>query len=124
MVKSADTDAPPRAGFRHEGRPKDVLEALLAGNRKPEDGPLDGLDLRDLPLWSLLAQETPAELATRLLVKDRTAKHVVASLLNKIGAGTRIEAPKCAVPGPAWARVGPRDPRGDVTGNTKMILVR
>lgn len=66
----------------------------------------------------------PAELATRLLVKERTAKHVVASLLNKIGAGTRIEAPKCAAPGPARARVGPRDPRGDVTGNTKMILVR
>jgi DNA-binding NarL/FixJ family response regulator len=33
-----------------------------------------------------------AEIAIRLLVSERTAKRMVASLLNKIGASNRIEA--------------------------------
>jgi two-component system nitrate/nitrite response regulator NarL len=97
MAKSADPDAlvapllALAAGMKVVT--KDLLEALLAGSRKPEDGILDGLDSRDLDLWGLLARglET-AELAARLLVSERTAKRMLASLLNKIGAGNRIEA--------------------------------
>ena len=97
MAKSADPDAlvapllALAAGMKIIT--KDLLEALLAGSHKPEDGLLDGLDSRDLVLWSLLAHglET-TELAARLLVSERTAKRMLASLLNKIGAGNRIEA--------------------------------
>ncbi|MFD9667550.1 response regulator [Rhodococcus sp. NPDC059968] len=71
----------------------EILDALLTSSRKPEDGLLVRLASREIQLWSLLAQglET-AELAKRLLVSERTAKRMVASLLNKIGAANRIEA--------------------------------
>lgn len=71
----------------------ELLSALLASSRQPQDGLKDRLSSQELMLWSLLArgQET-VDLAHRLLVSERTAKRMVSSLLNKIGAGNRIEA--------------------------------
>lgn len=97
MAKTADPDAlvAPLVALASGMKvvTHDLLESILASSRKPEDGLLDGLDSRDLALWNLLArgQET-AELASRMLVSERTAKRMVASLLNRIGAVNRIEA--------------------------------
>lgn len=70
-----------------------LLAALLAASRQPQDGLRDRLSSQEMLLWSLIAhgQET-ADIAARLLVSDRTAKRLVSSLLNKVGASNRIEA--------------------------------
>lgn len=70
-----------------------LLSALLASSRQPEDGLKDRLSSQEMTLWSLIAhgQET-LDLAQRMLVSERTAKRMVSSLLNKIGAANRIEA--------------------------------
>ncbi len=70
-----------------------LLAALLASSRQPQDGLRDRLSSQEMTLWSLVAhgQET-ADIAQRLLVSERTAKRLVSSLLNKVGAANRIEA--------------------------------
>jgi DNA-binding NarL/FixJ family response regulator len=70
-----------------------VLDDLLHTTRKPSAALLDQLDAQDLELWVLLARglET-ADIAKRMLVSERTAKRMMASLLHKIGAGNRIAA--------------------------------
>lgn len=71
----------------------EMLDKLLEGSRKPDDGLFNRLDSQHIALWSLVALglET-TEIANRLHVSDRTAKRMVASLIQKIGARNRIEA--------------------------------
>lgn len=69
-----------------------VLEALLSrSRRRPEL--LDRLSAQDLKLWALLAtgMET-TEIAERMLVSERTAKRMVAALLNRLDVTSRIAA--------------------------------
>ncbi len=70
-----------------------VLDTLLGNTRRPPPELLDRLTAQDLQLWILLASgmET-ADIAGRMLVSERTAKRMVASLLNKIGVTNRIAA--------------------------------
>lgn len=71
----------------------DVLDALLATADRTGDGLADRLGSRELQLWALLARglET-SEIAKPMLVSERTAKRMIASLLHKLGAANRIEA--------------------------------
>ncbi|MDN5747602.1 MAG: response regulator transcription factor [Pseudonocardia sp.] len=71
----------------------DLLDALLASGDRTADGLLDRLDTRELQLWTLLARglET-SEIAKPMLVSERTAKRMIASLLHRLGAANRIEA--------------------------------
>ncbi|GAY10228.1 two component transcriptional regulator, LuxR family [Pseudonocardia sp. N23] len=71
----------------------ELLDALLVAADRTADGLLDRLGDRDVELWTMLARglET-AEIARPLLVSERTAKRMIASLLHKLGAANRIEA--------------------------------
>jgi len=73
--------------------PADLLDALLAAGDRTGDGVVERLDDRELQLWVLLARglET-SEIAKPMLVSERTAKRMIASLLHKLGAANRIEA--------------------------------
>jgi two-component system, NarL family, nitrate/nitrite response regulator NarL len=79
------------AGVRVLGA--DLLDALLAASNRSGDGVVDRLGSRELQLWTLLARglET-SEIARPMLVSERTAKRMIASLLHKLGAANRIEA--------------------------------
>lgn len=70
-----------------------LLEALLRRSGGPPADVLGRLSDQDVTLWTLLAtgMET-AEIADRMLVSERTAKRMVAALLNKLGVGNRIAA--------------------------------
>lgn len=70
-----------------------VLDALLSGVRKPGAETLKSLTPPELKLWGLLStgMET-ADIATRMVVSERTAKRLVASLLHKLGVANRIAA--------------------------------
>lgn len=97
LTKSADPEvlvAPlltVAAGFRVlEG---ELLDVLLTTTRKPPEALLDTLDSQDLRMWALLARGLETQdIANRMLVSERTAKRMVASLLNRIGAANRVEA--------------------------------
>jgi DNA-binding NarL/FixJ family response regulator len=54
---------------------------------------VERLDEREEQLWALLARglET-SEIARTVLVSERTAKRMIASLLHRLGAANRIEA--------------------------------
>lgn len=71
----------------------DLLDALLDAGDRTGDGLVERLDGRELQLWALLARglET-SEIAKPMLVSERTAKRMIASLLHKLGAINRIEA--------------------------------
>ncbi|MCW0212360.1 MAG: response regulator transcription factor [Pseudonocardia sp.] len=71
----------------------ELLDALLTAADRTADGLVDRLGPRELELWTLLARglET-AEIARPMLVSERTAKRMIASLLHKLGVGNRIEA--------------------------------
>lgn len=71
----------------------ELLDALLVAADRTADGLLDRLGERDVELWTMLARglET-SEIAKPLLVSERTAKRMIASLLHKLGASNRIEA--------------------------------
>lgn len=70
-----------------------VLDALLRRTGRPPAELLDRLSDQDLTLWTLLAagMET-ADIADRMVVSERTAKRMVAALLNKLGVTNRIAA--------------------------------
>lgn len=70
-----------------------LLDSLLRLSRKPDPELMNKLGSQDIRLWTLLSSgvETP-EIAQRMLVSERTAKRMVASLLHKIGATNRVEA--------------------------------
>lgn len=70
-----------------------VLDALLGSTHRPPAELLDRLSSQDLQLWTLLAtgMET-ADIAGRMLVSERTAKRMVATLLAKLGVTNRIAA--------------------------------
>jgi two-component system, NarL family, nitrate/nitrite response regulator NarL len=54
---------------------------------------LTGSKTRDKQLWRLIALGMPTEdIAGRLLVSERTAKRMVATLLRRIGADNRVHA--------------------------------
>ncbi|MDT7723857.1 MAG: two-component system, NarL family, nitrate/nitrite response regulator NarL [Actinomycetota bacterium] len=97
LTKSADPEvlvAPllsVAAGFRVlEG---ELLDLLLTTARKPPPALLEGLGAQDLRLWTFLARGLETnDIANRMLVSERTAKRMVASLLNRIGAANRVEA--------------------------------
>jgi DNA-binding NarL/FixJ family response regulator len=71
----------------------DLLDSLLVASGRADDGLIDRLGSRELQLWRLLARglET-SEIARPMLVSERTAKRMIASLLHKLGAANRIEA--------------------------------
>lgn len=71
----------------------DLLDALLDAGDRTGDGLVERLGSRELQLWALLARglET-SEIAKPMLVSERTAKRMIASLLHKLGATNRIEA--------------------------------
>jgi DNA-binding NarL/FixJ family response regulator len=73
--------------------PADLLDALLAAGDRAGEGVVERLEERELQLWALLARglET-SEIAKVMLVSERTAKRMIASLLHKVGAANRIEA--------------------------------
>jgi DNA-binding NarL/FixJ family response regulator len=73
--------------------PADLLDALLSAGDRAGDGIVERLDDRERQLWALLARglET-SEIAKAMLVSERTAKRMIASLLHKLGAANRIEA--------------------------------
>lgn len=70
-----------------------LLDALLSGTRKPSGRVLSSLTPAEIKLWVLVStgMET-ADIAARMVVSERTAKRMVASLLNKLGVGNRIAA--------------------------------
>ncbi|BBY81648.1 response regulator transcription factor [Mycolicibacterium pulveris] len=70
-----------------------LLDALLSNTRRPAADVLAALTPADLKLWSLLStgMET-ADIAARMVVSERTAKRMIASLLKKLGVGNRIAA--------------------------------
>mgnify|MGYP003585859485 FL=1 len=70
-----------------------LLDALLSRTGRPPAELLDRLTDQDLTLWTLLAtgMET-ADIAGRMLVSERTAKRMVAALLNRLGVTNRIAA--------------------------------
>ncbi|MGQ0464704.1 MAG: response regulator [Sporichthyaceae bacterium] len=70
-----------------------VLDSLLGAARKPDADLLERLGPVDLTLWVLVAAglET-ADIARRMVVSERTAKRMVASLLHKLGVSNRIAA--------------------------------
>ena len=71
----------------------ELLDALLVAADRTADGLLDRLGERDVELWTMLARglET-SEMAKPLLVSERTAKRMIASLLHKLGFSRRTEA--------------------------------
>ena len=73
--------------------PADLLDALLAAADRAGQGIVERLEARELQLWALLARglET-SEIAKVMLVSERTAKRMIASLLHRLGAANRIEA--------------------------------
>ena len=73
--------------------PADLLDALLAAADRAGQGIVERLEERELQLWALLARgmET-SEIAKVMLVSERTAKRMIASLLHRLGAANRIEA--------------------------------
>jgi DNA-binding NarL/FixJ family response regulator len=73
--------------------PPDLLDALLAAADRAGHGIVERLEERELQLWALLARglET-SEIAKVMLVSERTAKRMIASLLHRLGAANRIEA--------------------------------
>lgn len=70
-----------------------VLDALLGSSRGPSAQVVKALTPPDVKLWGLLStgMET-ADIATRMVVSERTAKRMVASLLHKLGVNNRIAA--------------------------------
>lgn len=70
-----------------------LLEALLSNIHRPPSALLDRLSAQDIKLWGLLAtgMET-ADIADRMSVSERTAKRMVAALLNKLGVSNRVAA--------------------------------
>jgi DNA-binding NarL/FixJ family response regulator len=73
--------------------PPDLLDALLDASDRAGHGIVERLEERELQLWALLARglET-SEIAKVMLVSERTAKRMIASLLHRLGAANRIEA--------------------------------
>lgn len=71
----------------------ELLDALLVAADRTADGLLDRLSDKEIELWRLLAQglET-TDIARPLLVSERTAKRMIASLLHRLGVSNRIEA--------------------------------
>lgn len=97
LPKSADPDvlAAPLLAIMGGFRVLDprLSDALLSASRNPPEGLLDQLSAQEINLWRLLSRglETTG-IARRMLVSERTAKRLVASLLQKIGATNRIKA--------------------------------
>ncbi|MPY78527.1 MAG: response regulator [Actinophytocola sp.] len=70
-----------------------LLTAILGAPRTVPPELLSRLDPQEVRLWQLLSRGIDnAEIARRMLVSERTAKRMVASVLHKIGTSNRIEA--------------------------------
>jgi DNA-binding NarL/FixJ family response regulator len=62
-------------------------------SRSYDDIPFEALTERELEVLALLAQGMPnKEIATRLIISERTAKFHVSSIMGKLGASNRTEA--------------------------------
>ncbi|MFJ2834358.1 response regulator [Nocardia sp. NPDC087230] len=70
-----------------------LFTSLLDAVRHPPEEVFGRLAADEIRLWVLLSRglET-VEIAERMLVSERTAKRLIASLLNKLGAPNRIVA--------------------------------
>lgn len=83
-----------------------VTEHLVASARRPTTEALADLTPEDLELWRHVARGASTdEIARRMLVSERTAKRLVATLLRRVGAGNRVEA--AALAGRAGLLDGP-----------------
>jgi DNA-binding NarL/FixJ family response regulator len=73
--------------------PRSMMDALVRLGARPGHEALDKLSADELELWRLLAKgcET-SQIADQLFASERTVKRMVASLLRKIGAASRLEA--------------------------------
>lgn len=71
--------------------PPQALASLL--RRRPEDAAIAQLRRADIELWRLVSEghETTV-IARRLCVSERTAKRMVARLLQRLGAANRVQA--------------------------------
>jgi DNA-binding NarL/FixJ family response regulator len=73
--------------------PPELLAGLLTRADRPGGALLTELDDDERLLWHCVARgESTDEIARRLLVSERTAKRLVASLLRRIGADNRTQA--------------------------------
>ena len=83
---------------RVAGRLRELGLRVPAGPRGATRANPAGLTARQLEVLRLLAQGlSNAEIAERLVLSQRTAKHHVAAVLAKLGASTRLEAARRAV---------------------------
>lgn len=71
--------------------PPAVLASLL--RRRPADAVLSQLRRADLELWRMVAEgHETVVIARRLCVSERTAKRMVARLLQRVGVANRVQA--------------------------------
>jgi DNA-binding NarL/FixJ family response regulator len=71
--------------------PPGAVAALL--RRRPADAVLSQLRRADLELWRLVAEgHETVVIARRLCVSERTAKRMVARLLQRLGVANRVQA--------------------------------
>jgi DNA-binding CsgD family transcriptional regulator len=71
---------------------------LARGPRPETRGHPAGLTTRELEVLGLVAEGlTNAEIATRLVISEKTVGHHVSAILRKLGVGSRYEAAKLAV---------------------------
>ncbi len=73
--------------------PRALLEALLRASECPEAAKPGALSQQERTLWRLIAEGTTiAGIARRTHVSERTAKRLVAGLLQRLQCATRTEA--------------------------------
>lgn len=70
-----------------------LLDSLMSHSRRPAAEIVESLTAAEVKLWGLLSTGAETtEIAERMLVSERTAKRMVAALLNKLGVANRIAA--------------------------------
>jgi DNA-binding NarL/FixJ family response regulator len=73
--------------------PKMAGNLLLEMTQKPADNPLDELTEREYEVLELLAQGlTNREIGLQLSLAEKTVKHYVTSVLQKLHVRSRVEA--------------------------------
>jgi DNA-binding NarL/FixJ family response regulator len=76
----------------------DMLQQLLPRLNRPDQGPGSQLTQREREILELLATGTPTRtMAASLFISSNTLRNHVQSILNKLGAHTRLEAVSIAV---------------------------
>ncbi len=80
--------------LRHVG----LQQKILISRQPANNFPIEDLTERELEVLNLLAQGMPnKEIATHLVISERTAKFHVSSITSKLGATNRTEAVSLAI---------------------------